>query len=375
MNLSDFDYNLPEELIAQHPTKKRDCSRLLVMDRKSGGIKHHTFYEIFDLLNPNDLLILNNSKVFPARLIGERSDTGGKIELLLNHQIDENYWETIGKGLKSGIEINFGNSVMTAKVEDAASLTDGVSAEAGTPASEGMRGKKYDEFILSFSYSGGQFWQEINKIGLIPLPPYIHRPLKNSEEDKERYQTVYAKKSGSVAAPTAGLHFTPELLDKIQAKGIDVQYLTLHVGLGTFLPVKTERIEDHKMHEEYFELKKELLEKIELTKKRGGRIITVGTTTTRVLEAIYSNQAEVLSETDKEILGRTKIFIYPSFKFKCIDALITNFHLPKSTLLMLVSAFAGREKILNTYQSAIAEQYRFFSYGDAMFIADSNHLC
>ena len=346
MFLSDFDYKLPVELIAQHPATKRDYSRLLILDRKTGKVDHHTFYDVIKFLKPGDLFILNNSKVFPARLVGKRTDTGGKIELLLDHQTESGGWMAIGKGLKQNIEIEFENSKMRAKVEE----------------------KKYDEFILSFNYAGPKFWREIEKIGLIPLPPYIKRPAKDSAEDKERYQTVYAERIGSVAAPTAGLHFTPKLLKSVQKAGVRVQFLTLHVGLGTFLPVKTDRIEDHKMHQEYFELDKKLLDEIRQTKENGGRVIAVGTTTTRVLEAMFSNQAVILFEDKNIISGRTKIFIYPGFKFKCVDGLITNFHLPKSTLLMLVSAFAGRKNILNAYETAISKKYRFFSYGDAMLI-------
>lgn len=361
MKLSDFDYHLPQELIAQHPAERRDGSRLLILHRKEGRISHQSFTDIVKYLNPGDLLIANDSKVFPARLFGRKERTGGQVEILLNRQLSDNKWEAIGKGLREGNRIIFDHSPMKAVVT-------------------GRRDQAYEIF---FSLSGEKFFHEIEKIGHTPLPPYIERTKEIAainKQDDERYQTIYAKERGSVAAPTAGLHFTEDLLSSLSKKGVGLAYLTLHVGLGTFAPVKTENILDHKMHQEYFSLSASLVQNILETKKRGGRIIAVGTTTTRVLETIFGPQKKLIKEfcgeSDKlvdhsypqRISGSTGIFIYPPYEFQCIDGLITNFHLPKSTLLMLISAFAGKDNIDKAYAEAILNRYRFFSYGDAMLI-------
>lgn len=342
MKLSDFDYNLPTILIAQSQIKPRDHSRLLVLNRKNGDAIHKHFYNILDYLNSGDLLILNNSKVFPARLFGKKEETGGKIEILLHREIQDGVWEAVGKNLKTGAKILFDNSKLKAKV---------------------LR-RNYEEADLKFNLSGGDFFREIEKIGITPLPPYIKRKQKEINDEKN-YQTVYAKNRGSVAAPTAGLHFTKDLLKKASVKGVKIGELTLHVGLGTFTPVKTENILDHKMHNEYYSVEKKLIDQIIATRKSGGRIIAVGTTTSRVLEHLSSTTYPL---TSNNYSGSTDIFIYPGYKFKCVDGLITNFHLPKSTLLMLISAFSGRENIMKAYEDAIKKKYRFFSYGDAMLI-------
>ena len=340
MKLEEFDYYLPEELIAQVPISKRDESRLMVLDRENKSIEHKTFKDIIDYLKPGDCLVRNNTKVIPARLYGKK-DTGANVEFLLLNQIEGDIWESIvrpGNKLKPGTNVIFGDGILKATVLD---IMDGGTRK------------------VKFEYEG-IFNEILDKIGLMPLPPYIHETLK----EKDRYQTVYAKYNGSAAAPTAGLHFTPELLQKIEEKGIKIANVTLHVGIGTFRPVKEENIEDHEMHTEHFYIKQEDADKINETKKNGGRIIAVGTTSCRVLETIASAETGFVEPTE----GDTGIYIYPGYKFKCIDGLITNFHLPKSTLLMLVSALAGREFVLDAYKKAVEEKYRFFSFGDAMFI-------
>ncbi|MGM9979266.1 MAG: tRNA preQ1(34) S-adenosylmethionine ribosyltransferase-isomerase QueA [Clostridium sp.] len=340
MKVSDFDFYLPEELIAQHPLEKRDESRLMVLDKKTGEIEHKKFYDIIDYLNKGDTLVLNNTRVMPARLIGEKENTGGKIEFLLLKRVEGDKWECLakpGKSAREGRRFTFGNGLLKAEVIEV--------------LENGNR-------IVEFYYEG-IFEQVLDSLGEMPLPPYIHEKL----DDKERYQTVYSKEEGSAAAPTAGLHFTKELLKKIQDKGVNIVYLTLHVGLGTFRPVKVEEIEKHNMHSEFYMLSKESADIINETKKRGNRIISVGTTSTRTLETIGDENGMV-----KEQSGWTNIFIYPGYKFKVVDNLITNFHLPESTLIMLVSTLAGRENVMNAYNVAVKEKYRFFSFGDAMFI-------
>ena len=341
MNVSDFYYDLPEELIAQTPIEKRDESRLMVLNRANQTIEHKTFKDIIDYLEPGDCLVRNNTKVIPARLYGKKA-TGAKIEFLLLNRIEGDIWECIvrpGHKLKPGTEVEFGDGILKAKVLDV--------MEGGTRKVE-------------FKYEG-IFNEILDKIGLMPLPPYIHESLK----DNDRYQTVYAKYEGSAAAPTAGLHFTPELFEKIKAKGIDVANVTLHVGIGTFRPVKVENVEEHHMHSEHFYIKQEDCDKINKAKKNGKRVIAVGTTSCRVLETIANPE----NGTVEPIEGDTQIFIYPGYTFKCIDGLITNFHLPQSTLLMLVSALAGKEYIMKAYNEAVQEKYKFFSFGDAMFIS------
>ncbi len=340
MKLSDFDYNLPEELIAQTPLEKRDESRLLVLDKETGNIEHKHFYDIMSYLDRGDTLVLNDTKVLPARLIGVKEETNAVIEILLLKNIDKDIWECLVKParrIKEGTTVSFGNGKLKAKC---CKVSD-----------EGIRNFEliYDGILLEI----------LEELGTMPLPPYIHEKLA----DQTRYQTVYAKEVGSAAAPTAGLHFTNELLDKIKSKGINIVYITLHVGLGTFRPVSVENIEEHEMHSEFYTMSEEVAEILNNTKKSGGRIISVGTTSTRTLETIMGLYGEF-----KPCSGWTNIFIYPGYKFKAIDALITNFHLPKSTLVMLVSALAGRENILNAYNIAVQEKYRFFSFGDAMFI-------
>ena len=340
MKIDEFDYNLPEELIAQVPISKRDESRLMVLDREKQTIEHNTFKNIIDYLKPGDCLVRNNTKVIPARLYGKK-DTGANVEFLLLNQIEGDIWESIvrpGNKLKPGTNVTFGEGMLKATVLEI--------MECGTRK-------------VKFEYNG-IFNEILDKIGLMPLPPYIHEKL----EEKDRYQTVYAKYNGSAAAPTAGLHFTQELLRQIEDKGIKIANVTLHVGIGTFRPVKEENIEDHEMHTEHFYIKQEDADKINETKKNGGRIIAVGTTSCRVLETIAEPETGLVKATE----GDTGIYIYPGYKFKCIDGLITNFHLPKSTLLMLVSALAGREFVLDSYKQAVEEKYRFFSFGDAMFI-------
>lgn len=337
MKLSDFDYHLPGELIAQEQINPRDRSRLMVVERESGNLSHHHFIDIVNYLLPGDILVLNNSKVFPARLIGKKNDTGGKIELFLIRKEGKN-WLAIGRNLKEGAIISFENSHLQATVL-----------------------KKEDKtVIVGFNLNNEEFSSEIRKIGHVPLPPYINCGVGKSN-DVDNYQTVYAKKEGSVAAPTAGLHFTQNLLNKIRSKGIQILEITLHVGLGTFAPVKVDDFEKHKMHSEYYSVDPLAFEKIKNGRKNNQRIIAVGTTTTRVLEHIFSQPEPILD-------GETNIFIYPGYKFKCIDGLITNFHLPKSTLLMLISAFAGQDNIKKAYTEAINNEYRFYSYGDAMLI-------
>ena len=340
MKLEEFDYELPEELIAQVPIAKRDESRLMVLNRKNETIEHKTFKDIIDYLEPGDCLVRNNTKVIPARLYGKK-DTGANVEFVLLKQIEGDIWESIvrpGNKLKPGAKVVFGDGILEATILDI--------MEGGTRKVE----FKYD----------GIFNEILDKIGLMPLPPYIHESLK----DNDRYQTVYAKYNGSAAAPTAGLHFTPELLQKIEEKGVKIANVTLHVGIGTFRPVKEENIEEHHMHTEHYYIKQEDVDKINETKKAGKRVIAVGTTSCRVLETIADPSTGFVSVSE----GDTGIYIYPGYKFKCIDGLITNFHLPKSTLLMLVSALAGREYILKAYNEAVKEKYRFFSFGDAMLI-------
>ncbi len=339
MDLKEFYYNLPEELIAQVPIAKRDESRLLVLDRENKTIEHKIFKDILDYLKPGDCLVRNNTKVLPARIYGKK-ETGANVEFLLLNNIEGDIWESIvrpGNKLHVGTKVIFGDGLLTAEILEL--------MEGGTRK-------------VKFTYNG-IFNEILDQIGLMPLPPYIHEELK----EKDRYQTVYAKYKGSAAAPTAGLHFTDELLEKIKEKGVEIANVTLHVGIGTFRPVKVEKIEDHHMHTEHFYIKPEDVEKINKTKKNGGRIISVGTTSTRVLESVANEQGLV-----REVEGDTNIFIYPGYKFKCVDALITNFHLPESTLLMLVSALAGKDYIMSAYEEAVKEKYRFFSFGDAMFI-------
>ena len=340
MKLEEFNYNLPEELIAQVPIQKRDESRLMVVDRKKRTIENKVFKDIIDYLEPGDCLVRNNTKVIPARLYGKK-DTGANVEFVLLKQIDGDIWESIvrpGNKLKPGAKVIFGDGLLKAEILEV--LEDGTRK-------------------VKFEYKG-IFNEILDKIGLMPLPPYIHESLK----ENDRYQTVYAKYEGSAAAPTAGLHFTPELLKKIEEKGIKIANVTLHVGIGTFRPVKEENIEEHKMHTEHFYIKQEDVDKINETKKNGKKVIAVGTTSCRVLETVADENTGLV----RKIEADTGIYIYPGYKFKCIDGLITNFHLPKSTLLMLVSALADRELILEAYNKAVEEKYRFFSFGDAMFI-------
>ena len=339
MKVSEFNYDLPEELIAQTPIEKRDESRLMVLDRSKQTIEHKTFKNIIDYLEPGDCLVRNNTKVIPARIYGKK-ETGAKVEFLLLKNMEGDIWETIvrpGNKLHVGTKVIFGEGLLTAEILEV--------MPGGTRK-------------VQFSYKG-IFNEILDKIGLMPLPPYIHEELK----DNDRYQTVYAKYNGSAAAPTAGLHFTPELLKKIEEKGVKIANVTLHVGIGTFRPVKEENVENHEMHTEHFYIKQEDVDKINETKKQGKRVIAVGTTSCRVLETIADENGLV-----KETEADTSIFIYPGYQFKCLDGLITNFHLPKSTLLMLVSALAGKDYILKAYQEAVKEKYRLFSFGDAMFI-------
>lgn len=340
MKVEDFYFDLPEELIAQHPLKDRTSSRLMVLDKETGEIDHKHFYDVVNYFKEGDTLVLNNTRVLPARLIGEKEGTGGKIEFLLLKKVGEDLWECLskpGKKAKPKARFTFGNGTLIAEVEEV--------------LDNGNR-------IVKFYYNG-LFENVLDDLGEMPLPPYIHESL----EDKERYQTVYSKEKGSAAAPTAGLHFTEELLEKIKSRGVNVVYLTLHVGLGTFRPVKVEKIEDHEMHSEYYMLSEESARIINETKKRGNKVISVGTTSTRTLETIGEDDGTV-----KESSGWTNIFIYPGYKFKVVDSLITNFHLPESTLIMLVSALAGEENVMDAYKKAVNEKYRFFSFGDAMFV-------
>lgn len=340
MKVKDFDFYLPEELIAQHPAEKRDESRLLVLDKESGNIEHKIFKDIIGYLNEGDCLVLNNTRVLPARLIGEKENTGGKMEFLLLKRINKDKWETLvkpGKRAKIGSKFVFGDGKLKAEVKEM--------------GEDGSR-------IVEFEYNG-IFEEVLDELGQMPLPPYITEKL----DDKEKYQTVYSKEVGSAAAPTAGLHFTEELLNTIKEKKIKVVFLTLHVGLGTFRPVKAENIEDHHMHSEYYTLSKESADIINKTKEEGRRVIAVGTTSSRTLETIGDENGKV-----REQSGWTDIFIYPGYKFKIVDALITNFHLPQSTLLMLVSALSKKEIIMKAYEEAVKDRYRFFSFGDAMFL-------
>ncbi|MFD3156417.1 tRNA preQ1(34) S-adenosylmethionine ribosyltransferase-isomerase QueA [Haloimpatiens sp. FM7330] len=341
MDVKDFYFDLPEELIAQHPVEKRDESRLMVLDKKTGELEHKHFKDILGYLKTGDCIVLNNTRVLPARLIGKKEKTGGKMEFLLLKRMDNDKWEVLvkpGKRAKIGSEFEFGDGRLKAEVVDM--------------GEDGSR-------IVQFKYSG-IFEQVLDELGQMPLPPYITERL----DDRERYQTVYSKEVGSAAAPTAGLHFTEELLKKIKEKGIKIVFLTLHVGLGTFRPVKADKVEEHHMHSEYYSMSKESADIINKTKENGGKVIAVGTTSCRTLETIgRDNDGKAIEQS-----GWTNIFIYPGYKFKIVDALITNFHLPESTLIMLVSTLAGRENIMNAYNTAVEERYRFFSFGDAMFI-------
>ena len=340
MKKSDFYYDLPQELIAQEPLKDRSSSRLMILDKNNGNTEHKHFYDIIDELNEGDALILNDTKVLPARLYGQKEGTGGAIEFLLLHKHTLDTWEVIlkpGRKAKPGAKFIFGNGELKAEILEI--------------VNDGNR-------LVKFTYEG-VFEEVLDKLGEMPLPHYITKKL----EDKDRYQTVYAKNLGSAAAPTAGLHFTPELLEKIKNKGVNIGYVTLHVGLGTFRPVKADDILDHKMHSEFYVLPQAVADLVNETKANGKRIISVGTTATRVLETVGMNGLPLSEQT-----GWTDIFIYPGKEFHVIDALITNFHLPESTLIMLVSALAGRENVLSAYKEAVEEKYRFFSFGDAMFI-------
>ena len=341
MKVSDFDFYLPEELIAQCPLKERDSSRFMVVDRKTGEIEHKVFHDVIDYLEKGDTLVLNNTRVMPARLIGEKEETGGKIEFLLLKRIEGDKWECLakpGKKAKVGAMFTFGEGKLKAVVREI-----------------GLEGNRVIEFIYN-----GIFEEILDELGQMPLPPYIHEKL----EDQERYQTVFAKENGSAAAPTAGLHYTPELLDKIRAKGVHVVELTLHVGLGTFRPVSVDNIEEHHMHSEFYQLSEEAAATLRAVKASGHRVIACGTTSIRTLETIGTKfDGDIQADS-----GWTDIFIKPGYQWKVVDAFNTNFHLPKSTLVMLVAAFAGQEFILEAYQHAIDEHYRFFSFGDAMFV-------
>ena len=340
MKTSDFYFDLPQELIAQDPLEDRSSSRLLVLDRETGKTEHHIFKDVIDYLNPGDCLVINNTKVIPARLFGSKEGTEAKIEILLLKRKENDVWETLvkpGKKAKPGTRISFGDGLLTGEVIDV--------------VEEGNR-------LIKFNYDG-IFEEILDQLGQMPLPPYITHQLK----DKNRYQTVYAKHDGSAAAPTAGLHFTPELLEAIKAKGVNIDHVTLHVGLGTFRPVKVEDVTNHHMHSEFYIVEEDQAKLINETKQRGGKIVSVGTTSCRTLESATDEQGVLHAGS-----GWTDIFIYPGYKFKMIDRLITNFHLPESTLLMLVSALAGKDKIMAAYEEAVKERYRFFSFGDAMMI-------
>ena len=340
MNVKDYDYDLPEELIAQDPLEDRSSSRLMVLDRQTGDVEHRHFTDILEYLHPGDCLVINNTKVIPARLFGVKEDTQAKIEVLLLKRKENDIWETLvkpGKKAKPGTKLVFGDGLLTAEVVDV--------------VEEGNR-------LIQFHYDG-IFEEILDQLGQMPLPPYITHQLK----DKNRYQTVYAKYDGSAAAPTAGLHFTKELLQKVKDMGVDIAEVTLHVGLGTFRPVKVDNVLDHHMHSEFYMVSQEAADKINRAKENGHRVIAVGTTSTRTLEAAADENGHL-----QETSGWTEIFIYPGYQFKVIDALITNFHLPQSTLVMLVSALAGREHVLHAYEIAVKERYRFFSFGDAMLI-------
>ena len=340
LHTKDFDFDLPQELIAQTPIEPRDASRLMVLNKRTGAVKHRHFYDIVEYLNPGDCLVLNNSRVLPARIYGIKKDTGAHVEFLLLKNCGNNVWEALagpGKRAKVGAVFSFEGSAMTCEVIEV----------------------KPDGNRMIRFHCDGNFFAELDKIGQMPLPPYIKEKLR----DKERYQTVYSKEEGSAAAPTAGLHFTPELLEKIRAKGVEIAFVTLHVGLGTFRPVSVDNIQEHKMHAEHYWMPKETADAINAAKKRGGRVVAVGTTSCRTIESVAVKCGEI-----REDDGWTDIFIYPGYEFRGIDALITNFHLPESTLIMLVSALAGREHVLNAYRTAVEERYRFFSFGDAMLI-------
>ncbi|HFQ9348731.1 TPA: tRNA preQ1(34) S-adenosylmethionine ribosyltransferase-isomerase QueA [Clostridioides difficile] len=340
MKTSDFKFDLPQELIAQVPIEDRASSRLMVLDKETGNIEHKVFRDIIEYLNPGDCLVLNNTRVIPARLIGEKLETGGKIEFLLLKRTEEDTWQALikpGKRAKVGTKFSFGNGKLIGEVVD---LSD-----------EGSR-------IIKFHYDG-IFEEILDELGNMPLPPYITARL----DEKERYQTVYSKHNGSAAAPTAGLHFTEELLNKIKEKGVDIAFVTLHVGLGTFRPVKVEDVLNHKMHSEYYMVSQEAADKINRAKENGKNVICVGTTSCRTIESACNEYGKM-----KETSGWTEIFIYPGYKFKVLDKLITNFHLPESTLIMLVSAICGKDNVLNAYNEAVKERYRFFSFGDAMII-------
>ena len=342
MRVEDFNFDLPEELIAQHPLEKRDSSRLLVLDKKTGEINHKHFGDLPDFLKKGDVLVLNDTRVIPARLLGVKEDTEGKIEFLLLNRKKLDTYECLakpGKRARKGAKFTFGEGLLKAEVLDV--------------LENGNR-------IVKFSYEG-VFEEILDRLGEMPLPPYIKEKL----EDRERYQTVYSREEGSAAAPTAGLHFTKELLDKLQSMGVETAFLTLHVGLGTFRPVKVESVENHDMHEEFYSLDAKNAEIINTAKNEGRRIISVGTTSTRTLETIADEKGFV-----REASGYTKIFIYPGYQFKCVDCLITNFHLPESTLIMLVSALAGQENVMSAYRTAVKEKYRFFSFGDSMLIKE-----
>ncbi len=340
MKVSDFNYDLPEELIAQHPYEKRDEARLMVLHRNTKQIEHKVFKDIIDYLEPGDCLVLNDTKVIPARLYGKK-DTGAKVEFLLLKRIENDDWEAMvrpGNKLKAGAKVSFGDGILQAEVLE--------TLEGGNRR-------------VRFTYEG-IFNEILDKVGLMPLPPYIKENIK---EENEKYQTVYAKYEGSAAAPTAGLHFTEELLEKIKEKGVEIAKVTLHVGIGTFRPVKVENVEEHKMHSEHFYVKQIEADKINKAKETGHRVVAVGTTSCRVLESVSDENGKM-----KEIETDTSIFIYPGYKFKCVDALITNFHLPESTLIMLVSSLAGKDFIMKAYKEAVDKRYKFFSFGDAMFI-------
>ncbi len=340
MKRQDFYYDLPQELIAQDPLEDRSSSRLLVLDKKTGETQHHTFREVINYLNPGDCLVINDTKVIPARLIGAKEETGAKIEVLLLKRGQDDVWETLvkpGRKAKPGTRISFGDGLLKGEVIDV--------------VDEGNR-------LIRFEYDG-IFEEILDRLGQMPLPPYITHQLK----DKDRYNTVYAAHEGSAAAPTAGLHFTPELLEEISRKGVDIARVTLHVGLGTFRPVKVDEVENHHMHSEFYMISEEAAEKINAAKARGGRVICVGTTSCRTIESAADEDGQL-----KACSGWTEIFIYPGYTFKVLDGLITNFHLPESTLIMLVSALAGREHVLAAYEEAVRERYRFFSFGDAMLI-------
>lgn len=340
MKTSDFYFDLPEELIAQTPLEDRSNSRLMVLDKETGDIEHKIFKNIIDYLNPGDCLVLNNTRVIPARLIGEKVDTGGKIEFLLLKRTDKDIWQALvkpGKRAKVGTKFSFGNGKLIGEVVGL--------------AEEGSR-------LVKFYYEG-IFEEVLDELGNMPLPPYITKRL----EERERYQTVYSKHNGSAAAPTAGLHFTEELLEKIKEKGVDIAFVTLHVGLGTFRPVKVDDVLEHEMHSEYYMVDKEAAEKINKAKKNGNKVICVGTTSCRTVESASNENGEIVESS-----GWTNIFIYPGYKFKIVDKLITNFHLPESTLIMLVSALVSKDVVLNAYNTAVLEKYRFFSFGDAMII-------